>query len=263
MNLLSAKPMKQIICIACLLVLSLLAVHPAGKNYHPRVAFTNSLAGSGGGACTPATGNETNESWEGSDSLTWIDTGTVDRNAALSGTSPCSGLGSQCAEINWDGSATRPYTSWNRGSLLNSTLYIRFYFNIVSHSMANGDDASIYASGEDTNPGLGNMFYVKIHDNAGQLTIAATTAASGTTPINISSATWYRAEFKYVVNSVGGSEFKLYDSAGSQVGSTQTWDTGNNWWQYTHFGRPTALDAKAFRVQIDGWGVDHTGYLGQ
>jgi hypothetical protein len=246
--------MKSLCLILCLLAVSARAVI---------VPFALVSSKKKSSSCTVNSGNQINESWEGSDTLTWTDTGTVDRNAALSGTSPCSGLGSECAEMNWDGSATRPYTSHNRGSLLNSTLYFRFYFYIVSHSLASGEDMSIFAAGEDTNPSVSTMFFVKIHNAAGQLTIAAKTAASETTPINVSSATWYRAEFKYVVNSTGGSEFKLFDAGGSQVDTTKNWDTVNNIWQYTHVGIPVLQDAKAFRVQVDGLGVSDSGYLGQ
>jgi hypothetical protein len=246
--------MKSLCLILCLLAVSARAV------IVPFALVSSKKAASG---CTVNSGNQINESWEGSDTLTWTDTGTVDRSHALASPSPCSGLGSECVEVNWDGSATRPFTTHDRGGLLNSTLYFRFYFYIVSHNLASGEDMSLFSAGESATPNVNTMFFVKFHNTAGQLSISAKTSASETAQINISSATWYRVELKYIVNSTGGSEFKLFDASGSQVDTTKNWDTVNNIWQYTHVGIPILQDPKAFQVQVDGLGDSDTGYLGQ
>jgi hypothetical protein len=245
--------MKSLCLILCLLAVS------ARAAILPFALVSSRKAATAG--CTVNSGNVTNESFEGSDSLTWTDTGTVDRNAALSGTSPCSGLGSECAEVNWDGTGSAPYTTWDRGSALTtSTLYHRFYVIVVSHSLNSGDDYWVYSSNEGSTPLTGSQFHINIRNNAGQLVIYAASGASSTTFINISSATWYEVKAKYVNNATGQSELKIYSPVGTQVGSTQTWDTGNLQLRYIHTGIPFADGARAFRDQIDGIGIGDSDF---
>ncbi len=244
------------------LLLWLMACSAQGQALYESLLLLSPAAA--GGGCTLNAGNIVNESWEGSDTLTWSDTGTVDRNAALSGTSPCSGLGSQCLQVDWDGMATRPYSTYDRGSnLTTSTLYYRFYFIIVSHSTVDSDKYGIFTTGEDVTPGTFAQFRITVNNATGQLQIVAITGGSVSGTINISVATWYRCEVKYVNNSTAMSEVKIFDSAGSQVGSTQTWDTGNNFVRYVHTGLSSADDTKAMKVQVDGFGLSDVGYIGQ
>lgn len=226
-------------------------------------AGTNKCAGGGGGGCTVASGDTFNESFEGTGyENTWTETGTMNEDAALPGTSPCAGLGSQCLEANWDGVATKPHSQWNRGSTLNATLYYRFYFYLESLTLQGAEENTIFNVNEQVS--TVRNFSIEIANDGGIHKVRCVTDGTTTTGQEISAATWYRVEVKYVPNNgAGASEFKVFDASNNQIGSTQTFNTGNNWLQYLTAGIRSGDNTRAFHVYIDGIGVTTTGYLGQ
>lgn len=227
------------------------------------VAFmgnANQVASGGGGSCTVNTGNIFNESFEGTGyENSWTETDAPDEDYALPGTSPCSGLGSQGLRANYSG--TTLYARYDFTGNDTTTLYHRIYFYVASESLGNNDYSVIYQCSEETNPSSARRLQICVGQIAGVLSAwgQSTTSSSVQT---ISLNTWYRAE-AMSVNNAATSEFKLFDSSGSQIGSTSTFTTGNYWSRYIYVGRSYGAGTLATDVTVDGVGVSTSGYLGQ
>jgi hypothetical protein len=238
-------------------------------DYTSLLLLHNRVAAAG---CTVATGNFFNESFEGtgydeSGSGSWSETaGTPNEDAALPGTSPCTGLGSQCLDANYPSGGARQFISYPTGEgtpAAQATTYFRFYFYVDVFDSVSTDNAYLFSATESTtDPALNMALRVAIRDNAGQLTAYAT-ASSGSTAQNISLDTWYRVEVKWVFNSTGGSIFRIYNAAGTQIGTDATFNTVNNERRNFHMGIIGADNTKNCRVYFDGFGVSSTDWLGQ
>jgi hypothetical protein len=216
--------------------------------------------GGGGGGCTVATGSVANESFEPTGyTLTWTETSNPNEDASLPGTSPCSGLGSQCLFSSVTTGTS--YATWDSGSGTTSTRYFRTYFYIASEGLADDDNLWVVHA---ENSGGDRAFTIRVQQTIGVgLVLNAIGSNFSADSSALSTATWYRLEIKWVNNSTGGTEMKIYDSGGSQVGSTVTWNTDTTQFQKLSLGVFSNGAAKAIDIYFDGLGIDATGYLGQ
>lgn len=214
------------------------------------------------GGCTVASGNVFNESFEGTgyENASWTETGTPDEDAALLGTSPCSGLGSQAFTCVYPTAGTRQWIKRDLGASSQVTAWFRFYFYVSSESLASTDRTTLFSLSEIDfgNEALG----IEVRDNAGQLTVRAGGTTSSTAQ-DISLGTWYRAEAKWVYNSASGSIFRLYNAAGTQIGTDATFTTTTNERRYMGLGIVTGDNTQAITAQFDGFGVSTVDWLGQ
>jgi hypothetical protein len=216
--------------------------------------------------CTVATGDVINESFEGTGyQNTWTETTNPDEDAALPGTSPCSGLGSQCLSVVFSG-ATRPIATWDRGSIKNSgTEYYRVYLYIASSTIAITD--RLYPIvGTESATSTDDAWAVRLLNNAGQLELAPGNIGSAFgSAISVSTSTWYRVEIKWTYSTAAtGIELKVFDAAGTQVGSTQQAGSRINWGvRYLQLGTIGPDNSQAVTMAFDGVGINSSSYLGQ
>jgi hypothetical protein len=225
-----------------------------------------------GGGCTIASGNKFNESFEGTGyEGSWTEgSGTPDEDAALPGTSPCSGLGSQCVAFNRIG-ATKLWTRHDGGEGSVSTIrYFRCYVYVTSHSLASTDYTEFMGAGDNTDPsGVNNpAFSVVFYNNGGTLEMRVRHNGSYVLGggIGISTATWYRFEISYQPSTASGLVWKLFNaSTGSQVGTTQTISGSTSALNHTYYylGTGDSDNNQAINISVDGFGVSSTGFLGQ
>jgi hypothetical protein len=214
-----------------------------------------------------ASGDIFNESFEGTanggydETVTgsWTETNNPDQDAAIPGTSPCSGLGSSALRVNvTTGTA---YSEFDLGSGSATTRYYRVYVYVSSHSIGTDENTHILDV-RDTSGG-NRCFTVRFGNWVGAVGFDALGTSFSSQITGISTAAWYRLEIKHVNNSTGGNEFKVFDSSGTQVGSTVTFNTDTSQARVMAVGVYNNPSGKATDIYYDGFGVSTTGYLGQ
>lgn len=235
-----------------------------GDGFGPdELAVTAPVVASGGGSCTLASGDTFNENFQAPGyENSWTNVaGTPDDEYALPGTSPCSGL----STVGFRANSTDGGDLYARTGLMgvdSTTLYHRFYIYVASESLGNNEGLVVYQCSETTDQTVYPRLRVYLFQTAGGQLSLYGYSTTATTTIAISTATWYRVEVMSVINSAAN-EFKVFAAAGSQVGSTEAFTTGNYWSRYIYAGRLNDDNAHATDVVIDGIGVDTSGYLGQ
>lgn len=223
-------------------------------------------AATGGGACTVATGNITNETFEGSVTTGWSVVGSGTWGDALPGTSPCSGLGTKSLACGWNGTATNGAYGATTASYNGNQIYHRFYLYIDSVTDANTDLTALWAYSEESSvPSGGNTgVYLTLTNTAGQHQLVIAEGATFSAPVDISVTTWYRIEVSFIANTATtGSSLRVYNAAGSQVGTEKSITTGNYTPRYVHFYPSTIKDATAITYHVDGFGCGNSTWLGQ
>ncbi len=221
---------------------------------------TRYATGGGGGGCSVASGDIFNRCFETGESTTgWTTLNSADTAYDITGTTPPSQIGSLALRANAAGTA--PYIEYDTGSETSSTRYLRFYFRLTSDVPAN--DASILLARGDNAARTkafsiyffhysgGGGYYIRSDDGSGHLNqLLIGTSFAGL---------WFRVELKYVPNATA-TVLRVYNSSGTQIGTDQTQTTANVATRYWMFG---AISSQTADTQIDGIGVDSTGYLGQ
>lgn len=230
-------------------------------------AIQQILCGYGGTAevCSPSQGNLLNdEGFEtaitGYQQSGWgTATGTPSPAYSITGltTSKPSGSCAQGFRANYAITSLYQFNAWDSGGNNSSTVYVRFYYYLVSHSIASGETAIIAGvfNGTTVNSGT-RCAGVTIKNNAGQMEIYA----EGSTHTNISTGQWYRVELQVALNaSAAGSAIKI--DGGSALTFT---DTGYSSWRKVGIGTiSTSSDAFTFNDSVfDLVAADSTGYIG-
>lgn len=99
-------------------------------------------------------------------------------------------------------SGDKGYSEWNYG-IANDRNLIRFYFNVVSESLSDGQTAWIFIV---TNSGGSLSNYIRIYQDGANLKVQHILYTGGTTvqvvSETISTDTWYRYEFRYDIVSL-------------------------------------------------------------
>jgi hypothetical protein len=229
---------------------------------------TLTQAGGGGGGCTVATGSVFNENYEGTgydESATgsWTETNNPNEDASLPGTSPCSGLGSQCTFSSVTTGTS--YATFDLGSGTTSTRYFRCYVYVDSSSLGDAETHTfMHAESSGGDRAFSIRFKYDLGIGGSNLCFDGLGSSFTGNSAEVQLDTWYRVEVKWVNNSTGGSELKIFNaSSGTQVGSTLTFNTDTTQFQKISLGIYANGATKATDFYIDGFGIDATGYLGQ
>lgn len=259
---------KNILCILAAIgtILLLTVLDSRGQlSITGNAAFTGAAgigaAASGGGGGGLTQGDVFNESFEGTGyENTWSETSTPDEDYALPG-SLISKLGSQGLRINYAGA--NMLAQHDLTGTVTATRYLRFYLYIASHSLGTSSDRhSVFNVNETADVAIYPRVNVYVKNVGGQLNIYGfSTGASADIPISVT--TWYRVEVMSVNNNTT-SEIKVFDAtSGTQVGSTQTFTSGNYYFRFVNAGRTVGDNVNVMDFTIDGVGVSSSGYLGE
>lgn len=203
----------------------------------------------------PASGNNTVDASRGfevdSDPSGW--TGEHDAGGLWSRFSTAQAhSGTHSAEL-LNTATTVAYHAYDMGAA-KSGLSLCFWFRTPATGSDDLFRNMVLSSTEDPGDVVVGTYY---QDDAGSQYFRnrGTTFPAGVTDLSVS--TWYRLEYVFVQNST--CTLKIYDTGGSQVGSSIDVTAGNTAVRYILIGRMSATAAATFGAcYFDDWGVDFT-----
>lgn len=244
------------------LLIQALALLPAeARRWIPKIAAA-------GGSI--ASGDVFNETFEGTgySAAGWTEgSGTPNEDSAIPGTPPA-GSGSQCLTIT-KSSATEHWTRNDTGATSAADRYYRFYLYVTSESISNTDITSCFLlDSTTTHESVASPwgFMLALYQSGGVFGLQG--FSQGPTllggQVTLSTATWYRVEVRFAPNvATTGYQLKVFDSGGTQVGSTQSGTAPNVDPRYYYLGTVASDNSAAITFSVDGFGVNSTGFLGQ
>lgn len=183
---------------------------------------------------TPAQGNFVNEGFEGDGTEnTWVDIGgtTTLGYGSRPGTQSPTSLCAQSGRVVVDAASETGGSYWDYGSQLNDDTYVRLYIYVDSYTIGDTGDYITFFQARETSGGA-PYWSLELMQISGVLNVCI----KGTTPCQpIAIDAWYRIEVHYIPNSASN-VFRVYNAAGSQIGSDENFSTNNGWIQYYYLG---------------------------